>query len=67
LSEKQKFHPYDEIQVVNLNELDQIGAVSKKPFAVLVWKNCTQEEAEELKDKILDRCSDLIKDPERKC
>ena len=59
-----KFRPYDEIQVINLNEMDQIGAVSKKPFAVLIWKNITQDEAEDLKDKILERCGDLIKSPE---
>ena len=58
-----KFRPYDEIQVVNLNEMDQIGAVAKKPFAVLVWKNITQEEAEDLKEKILERCADFIKEP----
>lgn len=56
-----KFRLYDEIQVVNLNEMDQIGAVSKKPFAVLIWKNVTEEEAEKLKDRILDRCGDFIK------
>ena len=64
MSTNKKFWPYAEIQVVNLNEMDQIGAISKKPFAILVWKNITAKDAEKLKDKILDRCSDLIKSPE---
>lgn len=61
MSEKQKFNPYKEIQVVNLNDLNNMGAVAKKPFAILIWKDIPENEVKLLKEEIVKRCGDLIK------
>ena len=50
--EDNEFNPYKDIQVVNLNEIKNMGAVAKKPFAIIIWKDISQRQAEILKDRI---------------
>lgn len=55
----QDFDPDEDIEVVNLNDLQKIGASPKKPFALLIWNNITKEEAEILKEEIVNRYKGL--------